>query len=269
MNDQLKINWYRSPVDRAVMGELMRTSDLRGFLQVIPQLALFAATGDPAWRDKAIALAKQSRQAFSASVLLVEQSPDVPAVVCDARAFTYALAIQAALDLAEITLDESWRIWAGDLATTVAEQFVDADGRLLEARPASTPLRLPVADRAMLFDDSTAGIMRMNLARLDALGQPPPPAIAPLLRSLPDFASYPVVFTDSILATSFARSRVIIELPATASAEWKEAASRLPLDRIARRIGKGATVIARQPDGSETPVATPADLPRLTRTSAP
>ena len=239
------------------------------FRMISAYAALFAATGDPVWRDKAIALAKQSRQAFSASVLLVEQSPAVPAVVCDARAFTYALAIQAALDLAEITLDENWRIWAGDLATTVAEQFVDADGRLLEARPASTPLRLPVADRAMLFDDSTAGIMRMNLARLDALGQPPPPAIAPLLRSLPDFASYPVVFTDSILATSFARSRVIIELPATASAEWKEAASRLPLDRIARRIGKGATVIARQPDGSETPVATPADLPRLTRTSAP
>jgi fatty acid desaturase len=45
MNDQLKINWYRSPVDRAVMSELMRTSDLRGFLQVIPQLALFAVTG--------------------------------------------------------------------------------------------------------------------------------------------------------------------------------------------------------------------------------
>ena len=239
------------------------------FRMISAYAALFTVTGDPVWRDKAITLAKQSRQAFSASVLLVEQSPAVPAVVCDARAFTYALAIQAALDLAEITLDEIWLIRAGDLATTVAEQFVDADGRLLEARPASTPLRLPVTDRVMLFDDSTAGLMRMNLARLDALGQPPPPAIAPLLRSLPDFASYPVVFTDSILATSFARSRVIIELPATASAEWREAASRLPLDRIARRIGKGATVIARQPDGSEIPVATPADLPRLTRTSAP
>ena len=45
MNDPIKINWYRSPVDRAAMSELMRTSDLRGFLQVIPQLALFAATG--------------------------------------------------------------------------------------------------------------------------------------------------------------------------------------------------------------------------------
>lgn len=239
------------------------------FRMISAYAALFTATGDPAWRDKALALAKQSRTAFTSGVLLVEQSPAVTAAVCDARAFTYALAVQAALDLAEITLDESWRIWAGDLATTVAEQFADADGRLMEARPASTPLRLPIEDRVMLFDDSTAGLMRMNLARLDALGQTPPPAIAVLLRSLPAFANYPVVFTDSILATSFARSRVIVDLPAAASAEWKEAASRLPLDRIARRVGKGTTTIARQPDGRETPIATPADLAGLIRTSAP
>ena len=45
MNDPIKINWYRSPVDRAVLSELMQTSDARGFLQVLPQLALFAITG--------------------------------------------------------------------------------------------------------------------------------------------------------------------------------------------------------------------------------
>lgn len=239
------------------------------FRMISAYAALFTATGDPAWRDKAIKLASRSRAAFSAGVLLVEQSSAVPTAVCDARAFTYALAIQASLDLAEITLDESWRIRAGDLATTVAEQFVDADGRLMEARPGSTPLRLPIEDRVMLFDDSTAGLMRMNLARLDALGQPPPPAIADLLKSLPAVANYPVVFTDSILATSFARSRVIVDLPANPSAEWKDAASRLPLDRIARRIGKGGSAIARHPDGSETPVASPADLAGLMRTSAP
>ena len=239
------------------------------FRMISAYASLFTATGDPAWREKAIELATRSRAAFSTGVLLAEQSPAAPAAVCDARAFTYALAIQAALDLAEITLDENWRIRAGDLATAVAEQFADADGRLMEARPASTPLRLPIEDRVMLFDDSTAGLMRMNLARLDALGQPPPPAIAPLLQSLPAVANYPVVFTDSILATSFARSRVIVDLPASPSAEWKEAASRLPLDRIARRIGKGGTAIARQPDGSETALATPADLAGLIRTSAP
>lgn len=239
------------------------------FRMISAYAALFTATGDSTWRDKALALAKQCRATFSKGVLLTEQSPATPATVCDARAFTYALAIQSALDLAEVTLDDNWRIWAGDLATTVAEQFADTAGRLMEARPGSTPLRLPMEDRVMLFDDSTAGLMRMNLARLDALGQPPPPSLADLMRSLPAIADYPVVFTDSILATSFARSRVVVDLPAAPSAGWKEAASRLPLDRIARRIGKGGKAIARQPDGSEIPVASPADLAGLIRTSAP
>jgi uncharacterized protein YyaL (SSP411 family) len=232
------------------------------FRMVSAYAALFTATGDLAWREKAIALAQRSRQAFSVGILLTEQNPGQPATACDARAFTYALAIQAALDLAEITLDESWRIWAGDLATAVAEQFSDAEGRLMEARPASTPLRLPIEDRVMLFDDSTAGLMRMNLARLEALGQQPPPAIAAWIHSLPDVANYPVVFTDSILATSFARSRVIVELPADASPEWREAACRLPLDRVARRIGKGNTAVARRQDGSEIPIESPASLAR-------
>ena len=45
MNEKIKINWYRTPVDKAVMSDLMRKSDARAFAQVIPQLALFAATG--------------------------------------------------------------------------------------------------------------------------------------------------------------------------------------------------------------------------------
>ncbi|RYF99622.1 MAG: hypothetical protein EON94_10985, partial [Caulobacteraceae bacterium] len=140
------------------------------FRMVSAYVALFTATGEPAWRDKALALAKRARETFSNDNLLIELGPPVPEAVRDARAFTYALAIQAALDLAEVTLDENWRLWAGDLVTVVAEQFTEKDtGRLLEARPASTPLTLPLVDRTMLFDDSTAGLMRMNTARLEAL----------------------------------------------------------------------------------------------------
>lgn len=230
------------------------------FRMVSAYAALFTATGDSAWRDKALALARASRLAFSKGALLVEQGPTMPDTVCDARAFTYALAIQAALDLAEVTLDESWRVWAGDLATTTAENFVDADGRLVEVRPTATPLQLPLEDRVMLFDDSTAGLMRMNLARLLALDQPPPPTIAPWIRSLPAFTDYPVIFTDSLLATSFARSRAIIELPADPSPEWRDAACRLPLDRIARRIGKSTEARIVHPDGKSSPLANPADL---------
>ncbi len=45
MNEVIKINWYRTKVDKQVMSELMKSSDLRGFCQVIPQIALFLTTG--------------------------------------------------------------------------------------------------------------------------------------------------------------------------------------------------------------------------------
>jgi uncharacterized protein YyaL (SSP411 family) len=237
-----------------------RGSAAPSFRMVSAYSALFTATGEPAWRDKALALAKQARETFSKGNLLIEQAPPVSAAVADARAFTYALAIQAALDLAEVTLDDSWRLWAGDLATAVAEQFRDDSGRLLEARPASTALKLPLMDRTMIFDDSTTGLMRMNAARLEALGQPPPPEIAKLVRSLPPIETQPVVITDTILAASFGRSRIIVELPANPSPEWREAAAKLPLDRIARRIGKENTAKIRRPDGSTATPASPAEL---------
>jgi fatty acid desaturase len=49
MNENIKINWYRCKVDKKVMSELMKTSDARALRQVIPQLALFAATGTLAY----------------------------------------------------------------------------------------------------------------------------------------------------------------------------------------------------------------------------
>jgi fatty acid desaturase len=44
MNEQTKINWYRCKVDRAVMSELMKTSDYQALRQALPQLALYAVT---------------------------------------------------------------------------------------------------------------------------------------------------------------------------------------------------------------------------------
>ena len=49
MNEQIKINWYRCRVDKAVMSGLMRRSDARGFAQAVPHLLLFAATGTLAY----------------------------------------------------------------------------------------------------------------------------------------------------------------------------------------------------------------------------
>ena len=49
MTEQIKINWYRCKVDKAVMSELMKKSDARGFLQAVPPLLIFAATGTLSW----------------------------------------------------------------------------------------------------------------------------------------------------------------------------------------------------------------------------
>jgi fatty acid desaturase len=49
MDEPIKINWYRSKIDKAVMSELMRKSDAKAFAQTIPQLLLFAATGTSAY----------------------------------------------------------------------------------------------------------------------------------------------------------------------------------------------------------------------------
>ncbi|MCC6414519.1 MAG: fatty acid desaturase, partial [Opitutaceae bacterium] len=49
MTENIKINWYRCKVDRAVMSELMRKSDARGFLQAGGHLLVYAITGTLAW----------------------------------------------------------------------------------------------------------------------------------------------------------------------------------------------------------------------------
>lgn len=45
----IKINWYRCKIDKAVMSELMKKSDLRGFIQAGGQLLAFALTGTLAY----------------------------------------------------------------------------------------------------------------------------------------------------------------------------------------------------------------------------
>lgn len=49
MTENIKINWYRCKVDRAVMSELMKKSDLRGFLQAGGQLLVYLITGTLSW----------------------------------------------------------------------------------------------------------------------------------------------------------------------------------------------------------------------------
>ena len=46
---ELKINWYRSPVERETLAALNRRSDARGLLQTLGHLGLLVLTGAAAW----------------------------------------------------------------------------------------------------------------------------------------------------------------------------------------------------------------------------
>jgi len=48
-SDDVKISWYRSPIDKALLAELMERSNLRGWLQTIAHLGLFFVTGTLAY----------------------------------------------------------------------------------------------------------------------------------------------------------------------------------------------------------------------------
>ncbi|MEM7015878.1 MAG: fatty acid desaturase [Pseudomonadota bacterium] len=48
-DDEININWYRSPIDRGVLTELMQRSDLRGWIQTTCHLGLFFVTAGLAY----------------------------------------------------------------------------------------------------------------------------------------------------------------------------------------------------------------------------
>ncbi|HEX7260811.1 MAG TPA: DUF255 domain-containing protein, partial [Luteolibacter sp.] len=85
--------------------------------------AAFGVTGDVKFRDKAVALLDKSRLAFADGPNLRLFSQDSPKSIGGGRAFLYALALQAALDVSVITGDEKWLVWCEDLASTATELF--------------------------------------------------------------------------------------------------------------------------------------------------
>ena len=207
------------------------------FRMISAYAALFAATANEDYARKATELGAACRQTFGSSRFLNELSGGD--AMSDGRAFTYAVAIQGALDLGAITLDDAWNLWAQDLATLLAEHFLTEEGRLLQTRPESQVVDLDVGDRLMTFDESTSGLLRLNLSRLQALGFELPPAIASFSRSMPDTNATPLVYTDSLQALSHRLSARILHVAPGASAEVKESVVRLPLDLFQRRVQTG------------------------------
>ncbi len=214
---------------------------------------LHAASGDPTFLDKAVKLAGTARESFSDSRFLNERPGGGPDSISDARAFTYVVAANASLDLAAVTLDDSWNLWAQDLLTLLGEHFIGDDGRLTEVRSAVEVIDLDLEDRLMVFDDSTAGLVRLAVSRLESLGYPVPPALHPWRDSVPLGAgNMPVIITDSLLAISRDLSRHSLRVGPQAEAALVDRVRRLPVYRFDRRRDEalGATIEMTRPDDS-------------------
>lgn len=217
------------------------------FRMVSAYAAAFGVTGDEKYRKAAADLLDKARTAFSDGPGLRLFSQEAPASLGKGRAFLYGLALQAALDLSDITSDEKWLSWSEDLATTAAERFTAADF-LKECPDDAKLIDLPVTDLVMLFDDSTAGLVSLAECRLAERGRPLVASFSELATPLPVYAvDRPILHTDLMQATIARHFPVTIVIGQGISPELKLAAERLPMRMFQRRPAKPADEV---PPGS-------------------
>ncbi len=214
------------------------------FRMVSAYVAAYGASGQEIYREKAISLLEKARMAFTKGPRLREFSRDAPAPVGEGRAFLYGLAMQAVLDVAAISPDERWLLWADDLATTSAELFTAADF-LKECPDDARLIDLPVTDLVMLFDDSTAGLISSAEGRLAALGRPLVESFSKFATPLPDYVpERPILHTDLVEATIARLFPVVVTSGADVAPELKVAVSRLPARAVRRRMAKPGDDVA-------------------------
>ncbi len=202
--------------------------------------AAYRATGAQVFLESARQTLEKARAAFSEGPSLKSYRGEAPESITAGRAFLYGVALQSALDLAATTLDDTWLMWADDLATTASERFVSG-GDLRECPSSANLMNLPVSDIAMLFDESSLGLLSMAEARLAAVGRPLVGTFSERVSEFPVRAiDLPVLHTDliaSALVRSFGTALVYGEKIPEAS---RAAVARAPADDVARlRAGAG------------------------------
>lgn len=197
--------------------------------------AAFTATGDEAWRSKAVALLQRSREAFSEGINLRVHPVQTPASLNEARAFVYVVAIQAILDVADVTGDLSLLDWCDDLTTVLMENHKQ-DGFLREASEDASLLNLPMTDLMMLFEESTLGLLNFAEFRLAARGRPLMRELRELAGALPVSAvDFPVQHTDIVQAFLARHFTVTVVYGPETSRDLMERIERLPIRMFQRR----------------------------------
>jgi hypothetical protein len=208
----------------------------------------------------------RAQKAFGVGPRLRLFSKEAPDSIGAGRAFLYALALQAVIDVAAITADDHWLYWSEDLATTAAELFTSNEF-LKECPDDAKLIDLPVTDLVMLFDDSTAGIVSLDESRLAELGRPLVASFSELATPMPVYAlDRPVLHTDLLLASLSRHYRVTVALGADISPALKLAAQRLQMRVIQHRPARpddqvpAGSVKVLLPNGESRIVTTPEAL---------
>jgi uncharacterized protein YyaL (SSP411 family) len=240
------------------------------FKMVSAYAAAYRITGEVSYRDLASETLVKAKEYFSEGSRLKIYSGDLPESISAARASVYGLAIQAGLDVEAVTLNREWLEWISDLCRTVAEGF-STEAYIKECPDAAHLLGTPIADRLMIFEESTLGLFSMLASRLDALGVPLEPGFREKLIGFPLSAiNFPIVYADSIQAALMRHYSLTYVFDQNASDEWKEALARSPLDCTNRRlplpsdptdrIPAAGEVIRISPDGGVSPVPSASDI---------
>lgn len=228
-------------VRNARLGQVIRdTSSHAGatFRMISAYTAAFSETGDEKYRKAAVELLVKARTAFADGPKLRLFTKPAPASIGEARAFIYGLALQASLDVADITSDEKWVTWAEDLATTAAELFTGEDF-LKECPDDAKIIDLPVTDLLMLFDDSTAGLVSSADSRLAERSRPVVESFSKLATPLPTYTvERPILHTDLLQAIIARHFRVSVLMGDNISPALKLSVERLPIRMVQRRAAK-------------------------------
>jgi uncharacterized protein YyaL (SSP411 family) len=238
--------------------------------------AAFAATGDPQQLAKAQQYLTTVRRDFSDPKAGLRQiNTDTDACFTTARALDYALAIHAALDLHNITLDPSWRAWAQELVEFAATNCLTPEGRFVELNPAAGAIPLSVTDTAMLFEESSAGLFVGALARMSGFERSAPAALLSALNRFSTNSDLSPVINADLLATESARYlHPVVRLPDTPAVLN---AYRPVLQKILPRhvsvvvlpAGNQPTPVTVLTGEKETTVANPEELATLLEPSPP
>ncbi len=240
------------------------------FRMISAYATAYRITGQDSYRDLAAETLLKAKEHFAKGPRLRIYPGDGPDSLYAARAFVYAVAIQAALDVEAVTLKGEWLLWAGDLFSTVSEEF-SSENYIKECSSSGDLTGLPITDSAMLFDESTLGLLAMSQSRLEALDIPLAPDLKKKLNAFPITAiRFPIVHGDLLQAELIRSYAVTFIFGKDTPDTVKEALARSPLKDVNRRLAlasdpphlipKSGEAIRIAPDGGVSPVRSASDV---------